>query len=118
MPGRQTFPRSERLTSPRDYRDVFDSGRKAVGDAFVCYVVRREGQGRKLGMAVSRKVGGAVTRNRVKRYIREVYRTTRDRLNDDAYIVVVARPRAAALSFDESERALLEVFRRGGAIGA
>ena len=68
VPGRESFPRRERLTSPREFREVFEHGRRAAGQAFICYVA--EGQGRKMGMAVSRKVGGAVVRNRVKRYIR------------------------------------------------
>lgn len=115
MPGRESFPRRERLTSPNEFRDVFEHGRKAVGKAFVCYVVRREGQGRKLGMAVSRKVGGAITRNRVKRYIREFYRTSRDCLDEDTRIVVVARPGAGNLSFAECQDELRQVIRQGGA---
>lgn len=115
MPGRESFPRRERLTTPREYREVFDHGRRAAGRAFICYVA--EGQGRKMGMAVSRKVGGAVTRNRVRRFIREVYRHERAALREGMRMVVVAKPAAAALTFAESREALCRLFRQGGAFG-
>ena len=106
MPGSQAFPRQERLTRKRDFEAAFKTGRKSVGSAFVCYVVRRESQGRKFGFAVSRKVGTAVVRNRVKRYLREFYRTHRARIDEDTLIVVVARPAAAKASFDECAKAM------------
>ncbi len=115
VPGRETFPRTARLTSPRDFREVFDHGRRAVGQAFVCYVA--EGQGRKMGMAVSKKVGDAVTRNRVKRYIREIFRHERASLREGLRIVVVARTAAAGLTYAESREALRRLFRQGGALG-
>lgn len=116
MSGRESFPRRERLTKTHEYRDVYEHGHRVVGPAFICYVVRHEGQGRKFGLAVSRKVGGAVTRNRVKRYIREVYRTSRKHLVDDIRMVVVARPASANLTFTECEEAIGRLFRKGEAL--
>ena len=106
MPGPQAFPRHERLTRKQDFEAAFRTGRRSVGPAFICYVVRRESQGRKFGFAVSRKVGTAVVRNRVKRYLREFFRTHRAGIDDDTHIVVVARPAAAEADFDECVRAM------------
>lgn len=113
VPGRESFPQRERLTRSSEFRDVYARGKRQSGRAFICYVVRQERQGRKLGLTVSRKVGGAVTRNRVKRYIREVYRTSREHLDDDFYMVIVARPAAAQMSFAECEGAIRQLFRKG-----
>jgi ribonuclease P protein component len=115
VPGRESFPRRERLQTEREFREVFEHGRRAAGQAFICYVA--EGQGRKMGMAVSRKVGNAVVRNRVKRYIREVYRHERAALREEMRLVVVAKPAAAGLTYAESWEALRRLFRQGGALG-
>ncbi|MBN2312266.1 MAG: ribonuclease P protein component [Candidatus Hydrogenedentes bacterium] len=113
MPGRNQFPRRERLTRRRDYLSIYQQGEKRVGRQFVCYTVRREGQGRKIGLAVSRKVGKAVVRNRVKRYIREVYRTHRGELSDDMHVIVVARPASASLDYSQCAHALRQLLSRG-----
>ena len=72
MPGQYAFPRSERLIRRKEYLQIYDEGRKSVGRQFIFYLVRSEDQERKFGIAVSRRVGNAVVRNRVKRTIREV----------------------------------------------
>ena len=118
MQGRAKFPRRERLTKRREYLQVYEQGKKTAGREFVCYVAQQEGRGRKLGLAVSRQVGGAVVRNRVKRYIREVYRTHRFEFADDIYVVIIARPSAAKLGYRECEEALCGMFRAGEAFRA
>ncbi|HIJ64751.1 MAG TPA: ribonuclease P protein component [Candidatus Hydrogenedentes bacterium] len=116
MPGQHKFPRHERLTRKRDFAEAYARGAKRVGRDFIGYVVRREGQGRKFGCAVSRKIGGAVVRNRVKRYLREAYRTHRNEFADDAHLVVVARPSAAKLSYHQCEAAMKRLFRQGAGL--
>jgi ribonuclease P protein component len=56
---------------------------------------------RRIGITASRKVGGAVVRNRIKRRVREWFRQSRDRLPPDVDVVVIARPGAGALSSQE-----------------
>lgn len=87
-----------------------------MGNAFICYGVRRAGQGRKMGCAVSRRVGRAVVRNRVKRYIREVYRKHRATLRDNVHLVVVARPASAGLDYHACEREIRRFFRKGDVV--
>ncbi|MBI5095666.1 MAG: ribonuclease P protein component [Candidatus Hydrogenedentes bacterium] len=111
------FPRRERLTRRSEYLKVYEAGKKQVDQAFICYVHAQLGHGRQFGMAVSRKVGGAVVRNRVKRYLREIYRRHRGQLSSDLCTVVIARPASARLTFHECETALWRLLQRGGAIG-
>jgi ribonuclease P protein component len=114
--GHHTFPRSEHVLQRSEYLQIYDQGRKTVGRQFILYVVRDEGHERKFGIAVSRRVGNAVVRNRVKRYIREVYRLHRPELDTGIRMVLVARPRAAKLTFHECEGAILHMFQLGGAL--
>ena len=65
-------------------------------------------------MSVSKQVGGAVVRNRVKRAIREWFRRSRDGMREGVELVVVARSGAGDLSGREVAEALDEGARRGG----
>jgi ribonuclease P protein component len=116
VPDRFPHPRSNRLLKRREFDQVFKLGSKQVGRHFVCYTVRREEPGNKLGMVVSRKVGKAVTRNRVKRYIRECFRLHQGRFEMAVELVVVARAEAAKLDSAACERSLRQLLERGGVI--
>lgn len=88
-----------------------------VGDHFICYAVRgEEGEGSRLGFAVSRKTGNAVARNRTKRRLREYFRHHRSQFCPDTLVVVVARPGSAELSAGDCARELESLFRRGGVL--
>ena len=88
-----------RLSRSADFDRVFRSGRSHAGREFVLYVFpRSEDAGQRLGLSVSRKVGGAVERNRVKRLLREAFALEGERLPAGTDAVVVARHEANALA--------------------
>ncbi len=92
MPDRFPHPRCNRLLKRREFDQVFKLGSKQVGRHFVCYAVRKEEPGNKLGLVVSRKVGKAVE------------------------LVVVARAEAAKLTSAACERSLCKLLEREGLI--
>jgi len=92
-------PRRGRLSKSADFERVVRSGRSHAGREFVLYVFPRSGEEPpRLGLSVSRKVGGAVERNRVKRLLREAFAHEVPRLPHGVDVVVVARPDARALA--------------------
>jgi ribonuclease P protein component len=91
-----------RLSRSAEFERVYRQGRSKGNRFLVLYTFPREGDdaadGPRLGLSVSRKVGGAVDRSRVKRCLREAFWAESERLPVGADYVVVARPDARELA--------------------
>jgi len=99
VPGARPRAGRTRLSRSADFDRVFRQGRSHAGRELVLYVFPRgESDAPRLGLSVSRKVGGAVQRNRVKRLLREAFALESDRLPAGTDAVVVARHEANSLA--------------------
>src|SRR5262245_47955736 len=83
------FSRSERIRTRADFQRVYRRGVKVHGRYFTLFLLPNDSPLGRLGIAATRKLGGAVTRNRAKRLIREVFR--RNKVAPGFDVVVVPR---------------------------
>jgi ribonuclease P protein component len=98
--GAQRGPKRRRLSRSAEFERVYRQGRSKGNRFLVLYAFPREenGEGPRLGLSVSRRVGGAVDRTRVKRVLREAFWEEAARLPAGSDYVVVARPESLGLA--------------------
>jgi ribonuclease P protein component len=75
--GTSTFPKSARLRTAAEFRKVYEKGAKRVSRSFVLFALVNEIEHSRFGLTTPRKLGRAHERNRVKRRVREILRTSR-----------------------------------------
>lgn len=103
------------LKKNKEFQQVFKNGKSAANRQFVVYVLQKKEQPYlKIGLSVSKKIGNAVVRNRVKRLIREVVRDKQAILRTGCDIVVIARKPTCDMDFHQTHKSLMHVFKRAG----
>jgi ribonuclease P protein component len=90
-----------RLTNSPEFERVYRQGTAYRGRLFSVHAFPNEHGNPRLGLSVSRKVGTAVTRNAVRRRLREVVRACTSDIPGNLDLVVSARPAAAGATFGE-----------------
>lgn len=91
MPEALSRERATRLRRGEDFRRILRRGRKLDGPLFTARVLPNESGCWRLGLAVSRRLGGAVRRNRARRLLRECFRLERRRWRGAHDIVLIAK---------------------------
>lgn len=101
------FPPSQRIRRSEEFRRIRHGGRRFSTEHFTLFVAIGNGIESRLGLTVSRKVGGAVVRNKVKRRVREFFRTRRHLFPIGIDLSVIARSPWFDLSQTQLERELM-----------
>jgi ribonuclease P protein component len=106
------FPRRHRIVRGSDFRSVYGAGLKLHSERFVLFGRENTLGYHRLGLTVSRKVGGAVVRNRVKRLFREIFRKSSAEIPRHYDIVVNAKRGCATAEYHELREEFLRVARK------
>jgi ribonuclease P protein component len=85
------FRPHEHLRRPADFRRVYDRRRSASDDRLIVYACPNDLPYLRLGLSVSRKYGGAVRRNRLRRLYREAFRLTRHLMPTGLDLILIPR---------------------------
>ena len=114
-----------RLSRSSDFQRVYRQGSSTASRFLVLYYFKRSsetaGEGPRIGLSVSKRLGGAVVRNRIKRLLREAFRASEARLAQEFDYVVIARPQLLELVGDDKKgavtQALVELLQKASLLG-
>jgi ribonuclease P protein component len=102
--------RAKTLRKNSEFTTVYTQGKSWAGDLVVLKALPNGLEWNRYGIVAGKRVGNAVARNRTKRLLREIARSTPTRQGWD--IILIARARAASASHDELDVAVKKLFRR------
>ena len=108
----EEFPRSVRIVRSSDYRTLYKTGRKVHSENFVLFFRTNEVGHSRLGITVSRKIGSAVVRNRIKRMFREIFRRSRREIPGQFDIAVNAKYGCAGIDYEELRAEFLNATKK------
>ncbi len=115
--GRQRLGATARVRQRKDYLAAYEHGRRVSGSLMSVFFHKNSTGESRLGIAATRKIGGAVGRNRAKRRVREVFRL--NRLPEALDVVVIPRRELITAPFERIEAEFRNLLkrRRGGTRG-
>lgn len=101
----------------KDFVRVYRRKHTSVDRIIVMYITMNKLTHCRLGLSVSKKIGNAVVRNKIKRQLREIFRLHMDNLKPSYDIVIVARKRSVNATYQEIEKSFLKHCRQLNIVG-
>ncbi len=108
----ERLSRRERIAKRREFLAVYDKGKKIHSRSFVLYAMSNGLSWHRLGITVSRKIGKATVRNKVKRRLREIYRRNKPTSASPMDLVINARKKVEEVDFAALRDEFVTALRR------
>lgn len=111
-PVQYSFTKADRILKRPEFIALAKSGRRIQNEYFIAvFSPSRHGRSR-LGVTVTKKVGRAIKRNRIKRLVREFFRLNRQFLSGEWDINIIAKDQVADITSEKAYRSLQNIFSR------
>jgi len=106
------FTREDRLRKRSEFIHISKTGRSVQNSEFIVFFSTGQNHRSRLGVTVTKRVGNAVTRNRIKRLFREYFRSNRENVGAYLDINIIAKKEAAGLTSAKTFTSLESLFKK------
>jgi ribonuclease P protein component len=107
-----SYPKTSRLLKRSQYLELSKKGKKIHTGSFIAIVLQGATQNNRIGITVSKKVGNAVERNRIKRIIREYFRHRKDSFKEILDINIIGKKSLNGLENSQIIKKLEKLFSK------
>lgn len=105
--------REFRIKDNKEFQHIFKKGSSFANRQLVIYYTRDMKQEHfRVGLSVGKKIGNAVTRNRIKRYLRQSFRELEKDILPFLNIIIIARQPTKTMTVFEMEKSLIHLLSR------
>lgn len=102
-----------RLQKRDDFNTIYRFGKSSANKQFVLYYLSRKHLTMfKVGFSVSKKIGNAVIRNRIRRVLKEIIRLNKDHIKINYSYIIIVRTSCSMDSYVDIERSVINLFRK------
>ena len=108
----ERFPHFHRIVRSVDYKDIYEAGKKIHSGKFVLFARENSLGHARLGITVSRKIGCASKRNRIKRLFREIFRRFSAEIPNNIDMVINVKTGCVGAGFVELREEFITAVRR------
>ncbi|SDY34463.1 MULTISPECIES: ribonuclease P protein component [Salimicrobium] len=105
-----------RIKKNKEFQTVFKKGKSFANRQLVLYYYKKDQPHFRIGLSVSKRIGNAVMRNKVKRYLRQAFQEMEEDLHQEYDYVVIARKPVNTMEYHELKQSLQHVCRRSGVL--
>jgi len=107
------FRKENVLRKNRQFQAVYKTGKSYANKYLVLYVMpNKESNKPRIGLAVGKRLGGAVVRNRIKRLLREAFRLNQHSLKQGVDLIIIGRNPVVGKDFVTVNKAVVDLFGR------
>jgi len=104
----------ETLKKNREFKQVYSYGKSIASSYLVLYWYPNDGAKNRYGFSISKKIGKAVVRNKLKRRLKEIIRHKENKVKTGYDIIIIARKHVNRLEFQRLRKDLIKLYKKAG----
>lgn len=106
----------ETLKSNMEFNRVYSKGKNFWNRNLILYVRKSDSKNTRVGYSITKKVGNAVVRNKVRRRLKEIHRLYTNNIKVGYELIIIPKKNVVDISYKELESAVLHIFKLAGMI--